>query len=119
MILVLTRNKDNKPVRLTPEGVNGERTIMSITKENSNFIVRGSSGAWTRGYEFYKLKDSGTSIEKTDSFSSDASENKPEVYERTYPSKTKEVLTKEEFKQKYLNKENMKFDYSKRESITK
>lgn len=116
---VYTRNKDNKPVRLTPEGVNGERTIMSITKENSNFIVRGSLGAWTRGYEFYKLKDSGTSIEKTDSFSSDASENKPEVYERTYPSKTKEVLTKEEFKQKYLNKENMKFDYSKRESITK
>ena len=116
---VYTRNKDDKPVRLTPEGVNGERTTMNITKEDSNFIVRGSSGAWTRGYEFYKLKDSGTSIEKTDSFSFDASENKPEVYERTYPSKTKEVLTKEEFKQKYLNKENMKFDYSKRESITK
>lgn len=116
---IYTRNEENKPVRLTPEGVNGERTVMSITKENSNFIVRGSSGAWTHGYEFYKLKDSGTSIEKTDSFSFDASENKPEVYERTYPSKTKEVLTKEEFKQKYLNKENMKFDYSKRESITK
>lgn len=116
---VYTRNKDNKPVRLTPEGVNGERTTMKITKEDSNFIVRGSGGAWRHGYDFYKLKDSGTSIEKTDSFSSDTYGGKPEVYERTYPTKTKEVLTKEEFNTKYLNKENMKFDYSKRESITK
>ena len=116
---VYTRNKDNKPVRLTPEGVNGERTTMKIIKEDSNFIVRGSGGAWRHGYDFYKLKDSGTSIEKTDSFSSDTYGGKPEVYERTYPTKTKEVLTKEEFNTKYLNKENMKFDYSKRESITK
>lgn len=117
---IYARRKDNKPVRLTPEGVNGERTNMMITKEKSNFIVRGSSGAWTHGYEFYKLKDSGTSIEKTDSFSFDASENKPEVYERTYPSKTKEVLPRAEFEKKYLKKEKdyMKFDYSKQKSIT-
>lgn len=117
---VYARTKDNKPVRLTPEGVNGERTNMMITKEKSNFIVKGSSGAWTRGYEFYKLKDSGTSIEKTGSFSFDASENKPEVYERTYPSKTKEVLPRAEFEKKYLKEEKdyMKFEYSKQKSIT-
>jgi len=117
---VYARRKDNKPVRLTPVGVNGERTNMMITKEKNNFIVRGSSGAWTHGYEFYKLKDSGTSIEKTDSFSFDASENKPEVYKRTYPSKTKEVLTRAEFEKKYLKegKDYMKFDYSKQKSIT-
>ncbi len=112
---VYTYDENNNVINLTPEGVNGERTIMQISSDK-HIIVRGSGGAWTHGYTFYKLADNGKNTIKLAGFLFDAFEGKSQTYKKTFPVNESEELSREEFENKYLQN-IMEFDTNVRKNI--